>query len=66
MDLRKALKVINSGWDLGISGMSSDGKGNFYNTYYIKGATTIWDYKVAAYYTGLKQYGFTLYEKTRR
>ena len=63
MDLLRAVKAINSGWEIGVSGMASDGRGNYYQIYYIKGGAKISDYKAVAEYTGLKQIGYSLYKK---
>lgn len=40
MTFLQAVKAINSEWEIGITADSSDGKGNFYRTYYIVGSPT--------------------------
>ena len=63
MELIRAIKAINSGWDLGISGDSMDKSGNIYATYYVIGDATQSDYKAIAEYTGLLCGFYTLYKK---
>lgn len=63
MELLRAVKAINSQWDVGMSGMASDGCGHHYEIYYIKGGATIADYKAVAKYTGLIQWGYSLYKR---
>lgn len=65
MDILRAVKAINSQWTVGHSAMSMTKSGKIYETFYIKGAATLEDYKAVARYTGLIAFGYNLYRRLK-
>lgn len=65
MDLLRAVRALNSHWNIGISAMTMTKSGKIYETFYIKGSATLEDYKAVARYTGLIAFGYNLYRRVK-